>query len=130
VNKPEEALIGVMYDWDPVKSDMVVQDASSWVFAGTGLQNGDHLAGLLGYEVDRMFGNAPRNTSSIAHSPYIAHNTTRFSDMTFYTSPSGSTVVATGSMQWNWGLDDYGAGHSSPAVQQATRNILSKFINR
>ncbi len=129
VNKPEDSMIGVMYDFDPVNSDMVIQDASSWVFAGTGLHNGDHLPGLLGYEVDRMFGNAPKNTRSIAHSSYTAHNEVRYSDMTVYTSFSGSTVVATGSMQWNWGLDDYGAGRPSPAVQQATRNILNKFVN-
>jgi N,N-dimethylformamidase beta subunit-like protein len=129
VNKPEDAMIGVMYDWGPVNSDMVIQDASNWVFAGTGLHNGDHLAGLLGYEVDRMFGNAPANTISIAHSPYTAHNEVRYSDMTVYTASSGSTVVATGSMQWNWGLDGYGPGQPSPAVQQATRNILNEFVN-
>jgi hypothetical protein len=61
--------------------------------------------------------------------PYTAHNEVRYSDMTVYTASSGSTVVATGSMQWNWGLDDFGRGQTSLAVQQATRNILNKFVN-
>lgn len=130
VNRPEDALIGVMYDRAHVLDDIVVEDASHWVFDGTGLQNGDHLPGLLGYEVDRMFGNAPPNTQRIAHSPYIAKGHSGFADMTVYETPSGSIVFATGSMQWNWGLADYrirGRDFSNSSVQQSTRNVLSRF---
>jgi hypothetical protein len=38
--------------------------------------------------------------------------------------------VATGSMQWTWGLMDpeiEGKKYENPAVQQATRNILRRF---
>jgi hypothetical protein len=141
VNRPEDALLGVMYDTTHgiTEGDMVVSDASSWVFAGTGLQNGDHLPGLLGDEVDRVFGDAPPGTTVIAHSPYpdpAGTGQTKYADMTWYTATAHSTVVATGTMQWNWGLDDYapllstGPAHpplANPAVQQATRNILQRF---
>src|SRR5262249_48591150 len=45
---------------------------------------------------------------------------------------SGATVVAVGTMQWSWGLDDWGAPTQrpsllSPAVQKITQNILSRF---
>jgi hypothetical protein len=131
VNRAEDALIGMMYESANISGDIVIEDASNWVFEGTGLQNGDHLSGLLGYEVDRMFGNAPQGTQRLAHSPYLDHGNQRYSDMTVYTAPAGSTVVAVGSMQWNWGLDESlalrGRTFSHPAVQQATRNILRRF---
>jgi len=67
----------------------------------------------------------------------VAHSTfpgidgrTFYSDMTWYEAPSGSTVVATGTMNWSWGLDDFRWDHAvftSPVVQQATRNIMKRF---
>jgi hypothetical protein len=130
VNRPEDALVGVMYESDPVQGDIVVSDASSWVFNGTGLNNGDHLPDLLGYEVDRTSDHTPPGAERIAHSPYPFRGNTRYADMITYRTASGSTVVSTGSMQWTWGLIDpeiQGKKYENPAVQQATRNILRRF---
>ncbi len=130
VDRPEDALIGVMYESDPVQADIVVSDAASWVFDGTGLKNGDILHDLLGYEVDKISGHAPANLQRIAHSPYDFHGNTRYSDMAVYTAQSGSTVIATGSMQWSWGLMDPqidGKTYENPAVKRATHNILQRF---
>jgi hypothetical protein len=143
VNRPEDALLGVMYEAKMFESnDMVVSDASNWIFANTGLMNGSRLPGLLGYEADRRFDDAPPNTTTVTHSPFVVNGVSHNSDMTVYTTAAGSTVVATGTMQWNWGLDDfvyyppivdvnipygYTAPVSNPAVQQATRNILDRF---
>lgn len=130
VDRPEDALVGVMYESDPVQSDMVVADASNWVFEGTGLKNGDHLPDLLGYEVDRSSDHTPPGAQRIAHSPYPFRGNTRYADMVVYKMPSGSTVVATGTMQWSWGLADPEIGgkrYENPAVQKATRNILRRF---
>jgi hypothetical protein len=131
VNRPEDALIGVMHRSHTAQGDIVIEDASSWVFEGTGLRNGDRLPGLLGYEVDEMFGNAPPGTTRIAHSPYEVKGDIRFGDMTEYRWPSGSTVVAVGTIHWSWGLDEgfviKGQKFAHPAAQQATRNILKRF---
>jgi hypothetical protein len=110
-------------------ADIVIEDASSWVFQGTGLKKGDHLKGLLGYETDRIFDSSPTTVHRIAHSPYPSNGTVHYSDMTLYTVASGSVVVATGSMQWCWGLDafPYKNRLNKPA-QQATRNILGRFV--
>jgi hypothetical protein len=118
-----------------IRGDLVIDDASSWVWAGTGAKSGDHLSGLLGYEADREFGNQPLGTVRLAHSPYVAKTSagpeTRYADSTIYTSSSGATVFAAGSMGWNWGLDAYAWSHApvvvNPIVQQATRNIFSHF---
>jgi hypothetical protein len=121
VNRPEDAFIGVMYrssGGSTVNGDIVVADASSWVFQGTGLQNGDHLSGLLGNEVDKLFGDAPAGTTVIARSPFPnpdAPGGTDCEEMTSYMTTSGSTVVATGTLQWSWGLDDF-AGVNHPVL--------------
>jgi uncharacterized membrane protein YkoI len=131
LNRPEDALVGVMTDLSlgiPADTNIIVADASHWVFSGTGLQNNDALPGLLGYEIDRRFGNAPDDTVTLAHSP----TGPGFSDVTIYTAPSGAIVFATGSPQWNWGLDDHHAptlrpSRLSAAAQQITRNVLNQM---
>jgi N,N-dimethylformamidase beta subunit-like, C-terminal len=138
--RPEEQLVGVMYAADPVDADIIVSDASHWVFAGTGLGNGDALRGLLGYEVDAIYGDGPATLERLAHSPFVEQGTsrgvartTRFSDMTIYTADSGALVFATGSIQWSWGLDGYNAPgwHTlrvSEAAQQITRTVLARML--
>ena len=139
VNLPEEVLKGSMWTFtdSPVSADIVVEDTSQWVFAGTGLHPGDHLPGLLGYEVDREFSAFPPNTVRLAHSPFTGYKgATDYSDMTIYQAPSGAWVFSTGSMEWAYGLDDNGphesptpaGGFLSPAAQQITRNVLNRFL--
>ncbi|BAZ28103.1 Ig domain protein group 1 domain protein [Cylindrospermum sp. NIES-4074] len=151
VSLPEDALLGVMFETFQVNADIVIDStAPDWLLAGTQLNLNNtlsakannkqpleeiRLVGLLGYEVDRMFGNAPTNTVRIAHSPYKYNGSTRYSDMTIYTTKSGAKVFATGSMQWSWGLDDFNAPRLRPSVlnndaQAMTRNILAQMINK
>jgi hypothetical protein len=133
VNRPEEMLLGVMYEADPVDADVVIANAESWVTSGTGLQALDRLPGLLGYEVDRVFGVGPKPTTIIAHSQYTVDGQVHYADMAFYEWLSGATVVATGSMQWSWGLDDFNApvlrtSRLNPTAQQITRNVLARLV--
>jgi hypothetical protein len=134
VLRPEESLLGVMSVDSQIDTDIVIDNASHWVFAKTNLARGDRLRGLLGYEVDAITGmQSPPNVVRLAHSPYT---TTRgesgFSDMTIYTAPSGALVFAAGTIQWSWGLDDFGnpvrGNRVSAAAQQITKNVLKKMI--
>ena len=127
-------MIGVHYIFQTFgQYDMVVADASHWVFANTGLQNGDHLAGLLGYEADQMATSSPSGTSDLTHSPFRVLGYNLSSDMTAYSTASGSTVIGVGSMHWAWAMDDMNTAEKNepqvvnPAVQQSLRNILAKF---
>lgn len=134
VMRPEEALIGVMSGESQIDGDVVIENPSHWVFAGTNLAHGDRLRGLLGYEVDAVIGmESPPNLVRLAHSPYVnTHNESGFSDMTIYSAPSGAIVFATGTIQWSWGLDDFGpesrGNRVSAAAQQITRNVLQRMI--
>lgn len=131
---PEESLIGVMYVDSQIDADIVISNPGHWVFGGTGLRAGDRLPGLLGYEVDRIFGNGPPGVELLARSPYTRGDNavTGFSDMTVYTAPGGAVVFATGSIQWSWGLDDYNDGRRTTrrnaSAEQITRNVLRRFI--
>jgi hypothetical protein len=135
IGRPEAALLGVMYDYNTVDLDMVMDDCTTWVTAGTTLKKGDRLPGMLGYEVDRVDPDStPRGTKILASSPYhvIGSGELRHANMSVYTHSSGARVFATGSMQWNWGLDDFGprGDRVNSAVQQMTRNVMNAFIQK
>jgi hypothetical protein len=142
IAQPENGLIGGMFQSccypSPPSYDMVVSDAQSWVFGGTGVANGTRLTGLLGYEIDAVSANgyAPSGLKKIAESTVppdsSLHPQGGVSNMTVYSASSGSVVFAAGSIQWAWGLDDFNAGPIRPAVasataQTATRNVLARF---
>ncbi len=144
VNMPEAALVGGEYVGDPWNADILVSEASHWLFNGTGLENGSHLTGLLGYEVDSFVpGTSPADTVILTSTPVgpfvdtddpgLGCSTGCFSNVTWYASGAGS-VFSAGTFQWAWGLDDYNAPAlrpvlSSAAVQQMTANVLSALVN-
>jgi hypothetical protein len=133
VNDPEESLIGVMYDTVPVDGDIIISQPSHAVFSGVALPQGAKLQGLLGYEVDRRFGDSLKDLTILARSPYVVGERQGHAAMTIYTWPSNAVVFATGSMQWSWGLDEYNvpairSSRLSEAAQQITRNILSWLL--
>lgn len=131
---PESALLGVQYGIDPVDADIIVTNASHWVYSNTGLSNGSRLSGLLGYEVDQRTGYEPSNTTTLATSQAVNLRTGEqfTSHMTIYSAPSGARVFSTGSIQWSWGLDDFNVpnlrgSRLSAAAQQITHNVLQNF---
>lgn len=80
LNRPESQLLGVQYNYFPVDGDVVVNaynlssgttivPTEHWIFHGTGVQNGDKLYGLLGYEVDEINLFTPPNTLVLCESP-------------------------------------------------------------
>ena len=97
------------------------------------------LGGLLGYEVDAIYGGGPPGIVRLAHSPFVepaaqgAQARTRYADMTIYQVDSGALVFAAGSIQWSWGLDGYNApawhtSRTSGAAQRITKNVLDRML--
>ena len=134
VNRPEEQFVGVMTSIVTVDGDVVVENTGHWIYAGSGLHDGDHLKGLGGHEVDKMFSAYPSNTVRLAHSLFTSQvdGHTDYGDMTIYRAASGAYVFAVGTMQWAWGVDDFNAAahpdRVSAAAQQITRNVLNMFV--
>jgi N,N-dimethylformamidase beta subunit-like, C-terminal len=117
---------GTSYDW-------VVADASNWLFAGTGLKNGDRLPGLVGYEYDKVspVSPIPPGTHVLSSSPVhdIAQNRDDVSNATVYTARNGAQVFNAATIQWSWGLDEYGDHNVvSASAQKITKNILLNFL--
>ena len=77
LNRPESALLGAMYQCYGVHADLVVVNADVWVWAGTGLRDGDAIPGLVDGEYDRIWQDAPTpaNVQILAHSPLTCRNT-------------------------------------------------------
>jgi hypothetical protein len=140
VSMPEDELLGVMY-LGQYQGSSNLQFTTSieevpWLSRGTGLGNNSVLFGLVGYEADSFHGiaggpeggHAPVGTRILAQSQISSAPPSTFSHMTIYASQSGALVFATGSMQWNWGLEPRFTKWSNPAVEQLTRNLLQRFI--
>src|SRR5213592_1198025 len=81
LNRPEQQLIGVQFSGERADASpnvpYVVANSSSWVYAGTGLADGDSIPGLVGYEMDSSMSSAPLPTSVagtyqvLSQSPYV-----------------------------------------------------------
>ena len=144
-SRPEALLVGVEYIFplgDPFDEDMIVADDSHWIYRDTGVKKGDKIPGMLGYEVDRIRKEALRpkkgNTeeaitsiSTIFETPLINRkNQTIVSHGAIYNASSGASVFGSGTMQWSWGLDDYGVEQGlrtsrlSNVIEKMTWNFL------
>jgi hypothetical protein len=118
--------------------DYVVTNASDPYYAYTGLQNGDKLRGLVGYEWDAVVNNGftPSGLVVLSQStvqplgtlpPLPAGTDTTVSNAVRYTAASGAKVFSTGSIQWMWGLDSFGVLNPREDIRakQIAVNILA-----
>jgi len=143
--RPEVSLVGMMMSAEEVEGDFtpVPEARGHWVYRGTGIETGRtaSVRGLLGYEVDRSFVKdatwarySPKGLTVLARSWVQPPKVERLpTESTIYTAPSGAIVFAAGTMQWSWGLDDWGtpnlrAVKASPDVDRITKNLLAKFL--
>jgi hypothetical protein len=141
--RPEVALFGVqtVRGEESVAADFVPDSAArgSWIYRGTGVASGatQSIPGLVGYEVDRSLvadslydAWSPPGLEILARSPIrFRDGSVERSDAVTYRAPSGAVVFATGTMQWSWGLDDWGTPKLRPArrhadVERITLNVI------
>ena len=135
VNRPEDAMMGEMYGGETPNDNPTyydVTDASNWVFDGTGWTNGTQVPGIVGYEYDHYYGDSttPPNTTVLSSTPLINAETNQqdTANSSIYTAPSGAKVFEAGTIQWSWGLDNFGGtSYVNAGVQQVTSNILNDF---
>ncbi len=135
VNMPENAIEGVMYEQqqDNANYNYVVENASNWIYAGTGFTDGTTIPGIVGYEYDKVWNNGatPANVTVLSNSPVhgCCGGFSSFSNSTLYTASSGARVFAAGTMEWSLGLANIqGNTYQNTGIQQTTANILNNFI--
>ncbi|WP_225993448.1 N,N-dimethylformamidase beta subunit family domain-containing protein [Actinomadura rudentiformis] len=125
VPRPESDLIGIMYNCFPAAGSFTVRRPSSWLFRGTGVRKGTAFPGLIGPETDAInpIGPTPRPIEVLAHSPIDCGGIPKTADATYYTTKSGSGVVATGTMRWVCAMRGPKCGHG---VTEAGRRFVTK----
>jgi len=144
-NRPENALLGVMYVGDDSDTytggfDYIVSGASDPYYANTGLVNGSSVPRMVGYEWDAVVNNgatpagvvvlsrSPTNATTVAPNLPAGTNA-NISNAVRYTAASGAKVFASGSVQFSWGLDSTGISPSreSRGIKQLIVNVLSSM---
>ena len=133
VNDPESSLIGNLYESNPVAGDLRITNSANWAFQGSGLRDGDVLAGLIGNEYDRVQPEqpTPENIEVLCHSPVVCRGRKTFADVTWYSTPSGAGVFAVGTFEWvkRLGSDTSArvpsAADPEAALQRVTQNVLN-----
>lgn len=127
-NRPEEALVGVMYEsWLLLAHPWVVASQDSLLYEGTGLADGDALPNLVGYEYDRTFtGGTPGSVDVVARSPVVdAYGNPGFAESTLYYAPSRALVFGAGTIYWSFGLD---GPLRDPRLERMTANLLKAAV--
>ncbi|NWJ48902.1 MAG: hypothetical protein HXX08_23830 [Chloroflexi bacterium] len=138
ISRPENQLIGVMYDSynnNDIGADFVVENSNHWIYANSGLQNGSHVPGIVGYEWDKRYSNGlepARLVELSSSSPINFNKVTSTSNATIYQLSNGAWVFSTGSIYWSYALDyisGYGPNRSltNGGIQQVTKNVLDRI---
>ncbi|MCC9307940.1 hypothetical protein LN042_12695 [Kitasatospora sp. RB6PN24] len=120
---PESSLTGQAYSCDAhTNTPLVVDDSANWLWTGTGVRDGQPLAGLVGPESDRLdtAGDAPPVTV-IGHANVpCASGPARTANATVYTAASGATVFDSGTENWVCAL----RADDCPGVPTEVRRIV------
>lgn len=135
-SSPEQTLVGVQYTSHLMNEGAgamyIVQNSANWVWQGTGLTDGTAIPGILGYETDAFQTEYPAPVALsrviLADSPVTdAAGVPGRANSSIYQAPSGAWVFASGTNHWSYGLGKPGVADGR--IQQATKNILNRFID-
>jgi hypothetical protein len=132
-HESEANLLGVVYDDRGVMTAAPYQvvDASHWVFAGTGLREGDRFGihsqhervpgGASGHETDKRSPSSPANTRLLAKG---LNPDGGGAEMVLHEPGGGGAVFSAGSICWTSSLwvDD--------GVSRITANVLRRFLEK
>jgi len=143
LNRPENALIGVMYsNYDSQPQGFAWRASAagpSRLLAGTGIIAGqDYGCDIVGYEWDKIYGNGatPRTLHVLSASPTVIVRLPAQADVSnsvYYTAASGALVFASGSIHWAYALDGLRllpdancAGREAPVpqIQRLMANVM------
>lgn len=130
LGQPDSELTGVTYSCFPVKADLRITHADSWVFEGTGVRNGETLTGIVGPEVDKLVTKTPADDVLASSSAKCGTHTTH-STMLLRKAKSGAATFAVGTMGWvSKALKGEAPAASVAFVRQVTDNVLRAATTR
>ena len=124
IGRPESALMGVQYvDWFEnhwPNAPLVVTGARAapWLFAGTGLQNGERF-GNYGIEIDARTPESPPGVQVLATARDI-FGPGKSAEMAYYELPNGARVFAAG-------VINFGGTAEFPVVSRIISNLWARL---
>ncbi|MEU2985270.1 N,N-dimethylformamidase beta subunit family domain-containing protein [Micromonospora aurantiaca] len=131
LDRPEQALLGVQYNGIVLTPQpLVVRAADNWVWAGTGVADGDRIPGVVAGEADGLHAALPRPAgTTLSSSPYPAQQGGRRLQSSYvHETARGAVVFASGTLGWTLALDRQ--GHRDPRIERATANVLNRMAGR
>jgi hypothetical protein len=138
---PDEGLLMGARNVDPVNGggDWVVTKPDHWMFEGTGMQAGDRIPGLIGWEYHGDPADIPGLEVVAAGTAFQGGTNPQQWKATIYPGPKGNFVFNASTIFWAQGLSDP-PGHVLPwshwsrphgpdeRVQRITANLLRRAI--
>ena len=122
LGRPEASIVGVQYvasNYGVHQGAYIANTASApWVFAGTGLANGQSF-GRYGYEIDIRAPATPPGTILLASIPDLM-GPGRTAEMTYYETAAGAKVFAAGAL-------NFGASVGDPVVARILDNLWARL---
>jgi hypothetical protein len=122
LGRPEASLVGVQYvanNYGIHQGAYIVNTTGApWVFAGTGLTNGQSF-GRYGYEIDIRSPATPSGTILLASIPDLM-GPGRTAEMTYYETAAGAKVFAAGAL-------NFGASVGDPVVARILDNLWARL---
>lgn len=140
---PDEGMLMGARNIEPVNGggDWIILKPDHWIFAGTGVKQGDRIPGLVGWE---YHGNPPdiKGLDVVAGgTAWVGGQTPQRWTATIYNGPKGNLVFNASTIFWAQGLSSP-PGHVLPwshfsrphgpdtRVQKITENLLERAIGR
>lgn len=122
LGRPEASIVGVQYvasNYGIHQGAYIANTTSApWVFAGTGLANGQSF-GRYGYEIDIRSPATPPGTILLASIPDLM-GPGRTAEMTYYETVAGAKVFAAGAL-------NFGASVGDPVVARILDNVWARL---
>jgi hypothetical protein len=132
--RPEDRLIGMLYECFPVNADYRVVSPRWWGFRGTGVNRGTRFPDLVGVEADRVYPvrSTPRPLQILSHVDYSCGGVGTSAQSVYYTTPSGAGVFAAGTLRWQCAMMRHCGQGRMPVrnrvfVKRVTRNVVTQF---
>jgi len=140
---PDEGLLIGARNVEPVNGggDWICVNSGHWIFAGTGMKDGDRIPGLVGWEYHGDPAEIPSLEVVGGGTAWVGGETPQQWTATIYEGPHGNVVFNASSIFWVQGLADP-PGHTLPwshwsrphgpdrRVQKITENVLSRALKR
>ncbi|GLW28470.1 N,N-dimethylformamidase beta subunit family domain-containing protein [Actinoplanes regularis] len=128
----EARLLGVQYNGIPkTPVPLVVREAGHWLWAGTGVRDGDRIRNLVGGEADGHDPVLPLGYDAqqviLSNSPYTDAQGRggKVQNTSLCVTPKGTIMFAAGTFHWPLALVD--SGCTDARIQRATRNLFDRM---